>query len=300
MASPTTPMHGKLAAVYLMRPNGFNGAGLNDLTWGAGYDGAASASFEVVIDGVGTGGGGVDQFKWRKNGGGWTEHVDITGAAQALSDSQTITFAATTGHTSGDKWLIGNLKDEATTEAAATAQITDSTMRILNPNAPPVFTDDGGKIVEKINYAAGMAYFSGNVGNVTATGNNGFIPFAALQQVGYLIDCSFNISLDLAEISAQGDQWKSHVPGQATGNGAANAYFIATGSPFKDIEENITDQKYFMIEMSTYDPDQDQTGDRFRFWVVFSSWNANAPKGDVVKESVNFSIHGMPSFVANA
>ncbi|MEA2014863.1 MAG: hypothetical protein U9N38_06125, partial [Thermodesulfobacteriota bacterium] len=164
MGSPTIPTHGKLGALYILRPNGFSGSGLNDATWGTAYSAADSAYFEVVIDGVGTGGGGADTFKWRKDGGAWTTTVDITGAAQTLSDSQTITFAATTGHTADDQWIIGNLKDEPCTEVGDTAQITDTLMRLLNPNSPPTFTDGGGKNVLTTNNTNGTAVFDGNVG----------------------------------------------------------------------------------------------------------------------------------------
>jgi len=45
-------------------------------------------------------------FSWSEDGGStWTATgVAITGAAQTLSNGVTITFAATTGHTLGDKW----------------------------------------------------------------------------------------------------------------------------------------------------------------------------------------------------
>ncbi len=69
MASPTSPTHGKLAAVFALRPNGFKGSGLNDVTWGLGFNGASSSYYEVVIDSELGGTAGVDTFKWRKNGG---------------------------------------------------------------------------------------------------------------------------------------------------------------------------------------------------------------------------------------
>ncbi len=70
--------HGKRANVFSLRLNGFKGTGLNDATWGAAFSGAASAYYEVEIDAVGA----PDTFRWRKNGGGWTTGVSITGAAQ--------------------------------------------------------------------------------------------------------------------------------------------------------------------------------------------------------------------------
>lgn len=300
MGSPIIPVHGRLGALYVLRPNGFKGSGLNDVTWGLAYNGVATGYFEAVIDGVGTGTGGVDTFKWRKNGGAWTSTVDITGAAQTLSDAQTITFAATTGHTANDQWVIGNLAAEPTTEVGVNAQITAEGNRLLNPNATVVFTDDGGKTVLWINYTNGTAKFSGNVGNVVAAGNNGYVPASALQKVGYLIDWSLNVSLDMADKTAMGDNWKSALPGQAGGSGSANAYFVATQTLLNCLQESIADgDKYFLLQLFNYDPDQDQTGDHINAWVTFTSFAPSGTIGAVVKEAVNFQIQGEISFTAN-
>jgi len=296
MGSPTSPTHGKHGAIYRLRPNGFKGNGLNDVTWGTAFAGAASAHYEVVIDAEGT----PDTFKWRKNGGAWTETVAITGAAQTLDDGQTITFAATTGHTLSDQWVIGNLKDEACTESGTEAQITDATRRILNPNSPPTFTDSGGKNVLTIDYTQGKAVFDGNVTIVDVDGNNGFILKSGLEKVGYLIDWNFEISVDMVDISVMGEEWKTAIPGQAGGNGGANAFFIG-GDSFFDAFEDCADgsQAYFFLELFNYDPDKDQTGDHFNAWVTFNSFNVNAPIGEVVKEAIGFQLHGIPSFTAN-
>ena len=88
MASPTTPMHGKFGALYVLRPNGFNGVGLNDLTWGTGSSAADLTKYEVEIDLADA----TDTFKWRVNGGAYTEDVAITGAAQELENGVTVTF----------------------------------------------------------------------------------------------------------------------------------------------------------------------------------------------------------------
>ncbi len=301
MGSPSTPTHGKLGALYRLRPNGFKGDGLNDVTWGTGFSDSDSAYFEAVIDSELGGTASVDTFKWRKNGGGWTENVDITGAAQTLSDSQTITFAATTGHTLTDQWVIGNLKDEPCTESSATAQITDALMRLLNPNVPPTFTDAGSKKVLTINYTNGTAVFTDNVGEVDVDGNNGFIPSLALEKCGYLIDWNLDLSLEMADISRMGQDWKEHLPGQAGGNGGANAYFIGVDSFFDAIEDNIDGtQDYFLLELFNYDPDQDQTGDHFICWVTFTNWGTNPTVNEVVKEAISFQVNGLISFKANA
>jgi|GEM_PF-3744318 len=80
----------------------FTGAGLDDLTRGTVFTGDDKTDFCIQIDGEGT----PDTFKWSKDGGSTWEAtgVAITGAAQTLADGLTVTFAATTGHTSGDHW----------------------------------------------------------------------------------------------------------------------------------------------------------------------------------------------------
>jgi hypothetical protein len=297
MASSTTPTHGKLGALYVLRPNGFSGIGLNDLTWGTGFTGAATAYYEVVIDTAAV----PDKFKWRKNGGAWTALVTITGAEQTLDEGQKLTFAATTGHTLNDQWVIGNLKAEATSESGASAQITAAGNRMLNPNAPPVFTDAGGKTVLGINFASGTATFNGNVGNVTVAGNKGYIPASALRKVGYLIDWSLNVTLDMADCSRMGQNWKESLPGQAGASGSANGYFIGGEALLHCLQQSIAaGDKYFLLQLFNYDPDQDQTGDHINAWVTFTSFQIGADIGSVVKEAVNFQVYGDISFVANA
>ncbi len=300
MADITVPSHGKLAALYAMRPNGFKGSGLNDLTWGTGSTAADLTLYEVVIDGVGTGTGGADTFKWRVNGGAWTETVDITGAEQTLADGQKLTIAATTGHTAGDQWVIGNLKDEATTVNGSVAQITDAAARLLNPNATLVWTPTNAVQLLSVNYTTGSATFSGAPGVTTVTGNNGFISSGALQKVGYLKGWSLNLSLDMADATPCGQAWKTALPGQAGGSGSANAYFVATETLWRCFNESVSGNKYFLAELFTYDPDQDQTGSHIWAWVTFNGFSLSPSIGAVVEDSVNFQVQGEISYVANA
>ena len=100
-------------------PKLFTGAGLNDLTVNrTAFDVTVGAQeYEVEIDGTGT----PDTFKWKKRtfGGSYgasTGTVGITGSAQTLADGVTITFAATIGHTVGNKWnlyVMDGLRDTA-------------------------------------------------------------------------------------------------------------------------------------------------------------------------------------------
>ena len=93
-----------LTASFMAAPSFWTaGNGLNDLTSSGTFTGADGSTFEIEI----TTAGAPDTFKWRKNEGAYTTGVAITGAAQALSDGISVTFAATTGHTVGDKWTLG-------------------------------------------------------------------------------------------------------------------------------------------------------------------------------------------------
>lgn len=78
------------------------GSGLSDITSGGTYSGTTTSTYEVEIDGTGT----PDTFKWKKDSGAYTTTVAITGSAQTLAEGVTVTFAATTGHTSGNIWKI--------------------------------------------------------------------------------------------------------------------------------------------------------------------------------------------------
>lgn len=296
MGYQTSPMHGKNASLFRYRPNGFKGVGLNDATWGTGYsDAGNTADFEVVIDAEGT----PDTFKWRKNGGGWTATVNCDTGAVTLSDSQTILWAANTGHTLADQWVVGNLDTEATSEVGAAAQITEATHRLLLPQKTIAWTDDGGETVMYTEFAAGKAHFTDTVGAVTVSGNNTYIIPSGLDQIGYLTGWTLNVNLDVAEANRCGQPWKEVVPGQAGASGTAEAFLIMSDSFFNDMYESIidVDEPYYLLELYLYDLSQDQTGDSIKCWVSFNSWGTGASVSDTVKENVSFTVHGIPSAV---
>lgn len=294
------PTHGKFGAVYRQRPNNFKGTGLNDVTLGTGFSGAASRYYEVQIDSELGGTLGVDTFQWRANGGAWTTGVDISGAAQTLDNGQQITFAATTGHTDEDQWTIGNFKDEPCTESGVIAQITDADYRILNMNSPPTFTDAGGATVQIIDYVRGKATFDANVGAVDVDGNNGFIVRSGLDLQGYIMDWTFNLTVPMADSSRMGKNWTEALPGQVSGAGSANSYLIGAKSAITEFTDNIdgTALWYFM-ELFTYDPAQDGSGDHFQCWASITGLSPSAPIGEVVKEPFDFQINHIPAFIGN-
>lgn len=281
-----------------MRPNGFDGIGLNDVTWGVASTAADLTYYEVIIDASVP---SPDTFAWTVNGGGGAAGVGITGAAQALgADGQTITFAAVDGHTVGDAWVIGNLKDEPTTINASTAQITDTTARLLNPNAPPTFTPTNAVNLLWINYTNGMATFSGAPGVTTVTGNNGYVPTIALQKVAYLLNWNLDLTLDMADITAQPDAWKMAIPAQSSGSGSAQSILIANQTLYNCLADTIAaGEKYFMMQLFNYDLADDQTGDHINAWVTFNSFNLPTSLNEVVKETSSFTTYGEISFTAD-
>lgn len=79
----------------------FSGGGLDDLTIGGTYTYSENKTFRIQIDGTGT----PDTFKWSEDGGTtWSsKQIDITDL-NYLPYGITLTFGATTGHTSGNYW----------------------------------------------------------------------------------------------------------------------------------------------------------------------------------------------------
>jgi hypothetical protein len=78
----------------------------NDLTVSSGdtYTGIIDVRYRIEIDTVGA----TDTFRWSKDDGTTFEAsgVAITGAAQALDSSITITFGSVTGHDIDDYWIV--------------------------------------------------------------------------------------------------------------------------------------------------------------------------------------------------
>ena len=294
MASPNTPMHGKLGAILRHRKNGFSGSGLNDASWDGAFSGAASSLFEVEIDAEGT----PDTFKWRQDGGAYTTGVSITGAAQALAEGVTILFGATTGHSPGDKWTLGILKDEPCTVSGMEAQITSTSKRILDPNKPSTWADSGGENVETVDYSRGWARFFGNAGTVTVSGY--YVPAEALEKAGYIRGWSFNTSLDLADSSVMGNQWKNNLAGQCGFTGSAESFFIGAKSFHEDLKATASgESEKVLLKLFSYDPDQDGTGDHWICWAVLSGISPSAALSAIVSENISFTGDGSPSFKSN-
>ena len=86
----------------------FTGTGLDDAYFSGHFTGTVSTTYYVKIDGVGTGTGGVDTFKWSVDNFATTagSNIDITGEEQLIhsADNIGVNFGSTTGHTLDDQW----------------------------------------------------------------------------------------------------------------------------------------------------------------------------------------------------
>ncbi len=295
--SSTTPTHGKFGNIWYWRKSGFNGVGLNDLTWGA-YTDTSTNRYEVEILATGT----PDTIRWREDGGAWDTSDDCSDTT-IDSGKQAIAFAATTGHTVGDKWTTGNLYDEPCTDAGSTdAQITSTARRVLNPNASVVFTDDGGETVVSIDYSSGTARFTGNVGVVTCAGDDAYIYLPNLTKVGYGYEWSFDASVDTVDITAFQDAWGDVVAGVARFTGSMGAFCILSEAFFDTVKTGVdaTTPELYYLQLFVHDPDDDQTGDYFSCWAILASDNITTSIGDAPKESITFSGSGCPTWVPSA
>jgi len=194
----------------------------------------------------------------------------------------------------------GNLTTEACTESGSQAQITDSAKRILNPNAAVSFTDSGGANLVRIDYAAGRAIFDAAVTVVTASGTGAYVAAANLVKAGYMYDWRLEVDLELAARSVYQDDWKQWQAAMGEISGRAAGFFA--GSAWFSALENCVDASvaYFLAQLFTYDPDDDQTGDHYNAWVIFEGLDLSAPIAEMVREEVTFKVHGAPDFVLNA
>lgn len=81
----------------------FSGTGTNDLVTGNLYSSGTTSTFRVEIDSVGT----PNTFRWSGDGGStWTTGIAITGSAQDLVSTLTVSFASTTNHSMSDTWTF--------------------------------------------------------------------------------------------------------------------------------------------------------------------------------------------------
>ena len=296
MAYLSTPSHGKYGNVYISRPNNFIGDGLNDLTWGTAWDHTSSEFVEIEIQSIT---GTVDVFKYRVNGGAWTEDQAITGAAQTIVHDLTITFAATTGHTVGDAWSNGNFASEATTVDGSTAQITDTTKRYLKPDAALTITPTETVNVISIDYTTGTIYFDGAPGVTTVDGNNAYIDEDYLQVLGYIENWSLSVNVAIADATYMQLDWEQKTAGQANGSITIGKFFIAAKTFWEQLGEIVLKNDKMLLQLFMNMPTA-QSGTHYLAWGVLSSLGVTTSKSDMVKENVTLTLNGPISPVYDA
>lgn len=99
----TTPsFSGDFAGVATVPPVIFIGSGLDDAVSGGLYTNFEPANYIIQIDSLGT----PDTFRIKKDNQVIASLIPIDGSAQVILDGITIQFAATTGHTLNDRWLV--------------------------------------------------------------------------------------------------------------------------------------------------------------------------------------------------
>lgn len=116
--------------------------------------------------------------------------------------------------------------------------------------------------------------------------------------IDYSVDWSINVNLDMADISSQGDSWKTGLPGLAGWNGSMTFHFVAGNTEQKALMDNIiaatpgtklTDI-IFLLDAST---------NGFTGNIYLTSFAITAAMGDVVNCSFNFAGDGALSLSAS-
>lgn len=172
-------------------------ADLDDLVPTGPFSGSGVTEFDVEIDSQGT----PDTFKWRQDGGAWTEGVAITGAAQALADGVSITFTATTGHALGASWDI-----TGTTYAGALYRLIGNTLAPIKSDFTslnPLYLSQMGDLVVASNNSDRPVAYDGSIltninmpyGNSTQFVGSGLNDFTAKVTFTYE-DATYEVEID--------------------------------------------------------------------------------------------------------
>lgn len=110
---------------------------------------------------------------------------------------------------------------------------------------------------------------------------------------------SLSVSLDMADASRAGQNWKEALPGQAGWNGSFEVYFVAGNTEQKAFFDNLvaatpgtelTDVKFLL----------DGETNAFAGNIYITGMSVNAAMGGVVSATVNFQGDGALTLVSNA
>ena len=194
-----------------------------------------------------------------------------------------------------------NLAAEACTVAGNDAQITDTAKRILNPNSTDLaFTPTNAVTLLGIDHANGTAHFSAAPGVTTCTGTLAYVLAANLIKTAQLFEWSLDFALASHDITEFQLNWRTVSGGVASASGSIGG-FLAGSNWFDDIEDE-TDgtMGLWYMDLYSYDPDDDETGDKWGVWALFTGLGINVTVGDIVKEQISFDVFGYPPFRANS
>lgn len=196
----------------------FDGEGLDDMTADIDTYASDTQEYVVTIDGEGT----PDTFSLTIDGSPWLTEEPITGSPQNLPYGLDITFAATTGHTTGDSWTFSATKTTHTftgdyiklrladeSELASWDRqgihLTDSSLFINSINdgisfvgggtidpsilinsafSPDALTISGGKTTSDASADINLALFSTDGSNAVNILQNGTTPVATFKSNG--------------------------------------------------------------------------------------------------------------------
>jgi hypothetical protein len=200
------------------------------------------------------------------------------------------------------KWngTASNLSSEACTVNGNDAQITDSAKRLLNPNASITVTPTNSVNMLSIDYANGTIHFDGAPGVTTVSGTGAYIATGNLVKTGYLFEWLLDIAISVIEGTEFQDHWKSFDGDIGEAQGSAQGFMVGSNW-FDDFEDQTDGTKgYWFIELFSYDPDDDRSGDHYDCWVMFPSINVAVAINEYIKEKIDFVTHGRPVFVPNS
>ena len=194
-----------------------------------------------------------------------------------------------------------DLVAEACTVSTNDAQITDTAKRILNPNSADLaFTPTNSVNLLSIDYANGTAHYDAAPGVTTCSGTGAYLASGNLTKTGYLYNWTLEIGIDSHDLTAFQDDWKEFGPGLAGASGSCEGFMV--GSNWFDDVEDETDgtMQYWFLQLFSYDPDDDKSGDHFDIWATFNALSMSVPVGEYVKETIGFQVYGCPVFTANS
>ncbi len=115
----------------------------------------------------------------------------------------------------------------------------------------------------------------------------------------YSLGWTINATLEMADASAQGDSWKTGLPGLASWNGSFNMHFVAGNTEQKTFFDNIVNAAPG-TKLTTTKFLLDQDINAYIGDIFITGLTITTALGGVVSATVNFQGDGALSLVGNA